>query len=167
MEGFHPYDPNGAALISIDTFEGFDETSPGVFHARSWGMTLNIEVLRCLANLAQKRPEGRSRLCLHPSPDSLEQQMVIAIAQGAQDPIHMHPTKRESLLRVSGEAEHVLYSPSGAEISRTRLGDDGCQYVSTPVGVFHSLVVISDVFVFWELAIGPFDKASTVRLGEN
>ncbi len=138
------------------------ETSPGVFHARAWGMSLDQQIVEALAVMAASAPNAKARLCLHPSVDDIEQQMLVALHRSCDDAIHLHPDKGESVVVVSGFAEHRTYGRNGVTNQTTELGLDAALYVQTPAGVAHNLLVRSEVFVFWELARGPFRPGSTV-----
>ncbi len=135
---------------------------PGVYHSRSWGIRLNESFLDALAIIAKESDNGKARLCMHPSPDDREQQMLVALTRDCVDQIHLHPDKGETVLWVRGSAEHRTFDKSGAIVQRTALGPLGFQYVHTPAGVPHHVVILSEVFIFWEFAKGPFGKNSTI-----
>ena len=139
------------------------ETGPGVFHCRSWGLTLSHEVVNLLIDEARANVRRRARLCLHPSQDDVEQQMLIVLVDGATDPAHKHPDKREALLPILGQASYQTFDDVGHLSSETRLSAGESIYVSSPVGVFHRLVLRGPIFAFWEFASGPFHPSSTVR----
>lgn len=141
----------------------FREVSPGVYHAKSWGITLTSKDVEALIDKAKANPLGRARLCLHPSPDDVEQQMLIALTDQVPDPIHKHPSKREAILPVYGVAHHICYDDSGNTISRTRLESSAAIYCSSPLNTYHHLELETGVFVFWEFALGPFDTNATTR----
>ncbi len=138
------------------------ETGVGVFHAREWGMSIDGRIMEALSILASSAPNAKARLCMHPSTDDAEQQMLVALHRSCSDVIHLHPGKGETVVHVSGEAEHRMYDREGSITRVTELGPDAALYVQTPAGVAHNLIVRSDVFVFWEFARGPFRPGSTV-----
>ena len=138
------------------------ETSPGVFHAREWGLRIGATLVEEVAAIALAHPQGRARLCMHPSVSDAEQQMLIALRGGSRDPIHRHPLKREALVPHLGAATYRTYDDAGLVTSVSPMGGGGLAYVSSPLDTYHALEVTSDVFVFWEFALGPFDRHSTV-----
>ena len=139
-----------------------EEATPGVFHCRSWGQNVDGKIVDALEVLAANEPSGKARLCMHPSTDDFEQQMLVAISGSCEDAVHFHPAKSETVVWVRGVAEHCIYDQQGAILRRTALGPEGALYVHTKPGVLHNVVVESEVLVFWEFARGPFAEGSTV-----
>lgn len=139
-----------------------DSQLPGVYHSRSWGTRFDESIPDALAAIAKQSENGKARLCLHPTPDDQEQQMLVALDKECMDQIHLHPDKGETLLWVRGAAEHRTFDISGRILQETLLGPSDFQYLHTPAGVPHHVVILSDVFIFWEFAQGPFGPNSTV-----
>ena len=150
-----------ATLVSIR--EVATETSPGVFHAREWGLSVDACIIDLLTAEARATEARRARLCMHPEDDSLEQQMLIVMGNEKPYPPHCHPAKQETLLAVRGSAVHETYSPDGLIIERTIVSPTTALYLNTPAGRWHSLSVTTEWFVFWEIARGPFTPESTVH----
>lgn len=140
-----------------------EETAVGVFHCRKWGMSLSVEVLEALTLEARASQLKRARLCMHPTTQAAEQQMLIVMADDAEDAPHMHPQKREALLPIAGSAQYEIFDDSGNLIGSKLLGPGGLMYVSSPIGVYHRIVLLEPVFAFWEFTQGPFNSQSTVR----
>lgn len=138
-------------------------TRPGVYHAPRWGECLHEDTLHKLIELAEASPNQLARLCLHPSPGCMEHQMLIAMNRTAPYPVHCHPGKNEAVLPVLGEALHMTYDSEGLVVSENRLGQGSNIYLSTLAGVWHSMNALTDWFVFWEMAQGPFDLSSTIH----
>jgi len=138
---------------------------PGVYHSRSWGTRLDESFLDALEVVAKESQNGKARLCMHPGPEDQEQQMLVALTKDCVDQIHFHPDKGETVLWVRGSAEHRTFDRSGAIVQRTGLGPTDFQYLHTPAGVPHHVVVLSEVFIFWEFGKGPFRQNSTVPVG--
>lgn len=139
------------------------ESSAGVFHCREWGTSLSSQALDSLIAVARASREKRARLCMHPTTADVEQQMLIVMVDNAEDAPHMHPQKREALLPITGSARYEIFDVSGKLSESKLLGPGGLMYVSSPVGVYHRLVLLEPIFAFWEFTQGPFDERSTVR----
>lgn len=139
-----------------------DETVPGVFHCRTWGQNIGDQHVDAIEVLAAHL--GKARLCMHPSADDVEQQMLVAISRSFDDAIHYHPWKQETVILVRGSADHCTYDDRGNILRTVSLARGGLTYVNTEPGVSHHVVVSSRVLVFWELAKGPFSPGSTVRV---
>ena len=138
------------------------ECSPGVFHCRKWGTAIKSEAVQLLIVEARHNPRYRARLCLHPTPQEAEQQMLIVMVEGAIDAPHMHPHKREALVPILGTAEYQEFDDTGAVQNRILLGQQETMYVSSPLSVFHRVVLLEPVFAFWEFSVGPFTQSSTI-----
>lgn len=142
--------------------DDFVETSPGVFHAKAWGLSITRAHVEAL--LERCSSLGRSRICMHPSPDEEEQQMLVAISPLSPDVPHMHPEKYETLIPLRGNALYVTYNSSGSVAETLELSPESPVSVCTPPRTIHSIQVLSDFFLFWELARGPFTRNSTQRM---
>lgn len=141
-----------------------DSHLPGVYHSRTWGIRFDENILDALEAIAKQGENGKARLCLHPTPGEQEQQMLVALSKACVDQIHFHPDKSETILWVRGAAEHRTFDKSGKIMQKTLLGLSDFRYLQTPVGVPHHVVILSDVFIFWEFARGPFGPKSTVPI---
>jgi len=147
-------------MIDIHSFA--TETSSGVFHCKSWGLTLDFSVIDALTSAAKANPNNRARICMHPAVEDLEQQMLIVMVNNAEDVPHMHLHKREALIPIVGSAEYQTFDDRGNSLERLLMGTDAAQYVSSPLGVYHRVVLKTPVFAFWEFALGPFTSESTI-----
>ena len=134
---------------------------PGVYHSRRWGIRFDESFVDALEVLAQESRNGKARLCLHPNKEDSEQQMLVALSKDCADEVHFHPWKGETVLWVRGEAEHRTFDEFGLIAEKTLLGPSDFKYLHTPAHVPHHVVVLTDTFVFWELAGGPFRSDST------
>jgi len=99
---------------------------------------------------------------MHPEIHDIEQHMLLVMVEGSRDRTHMHPSKREALIPVVGSARYEIFNHAGTKVDSHVLGEQGLRYVSSPVGVYHRLVLTDEVFAFWEVALGPFTEDSTV-----
>lgn len=141
-----------------------DSHLPGVYHSRAWGIRFDESILDALETIAKQSDNGKARLCLHPTPRDQEQQMLVALTKDCVDQVHFHPTKGETILWVRGTAEHRTFNMSGNTQQVTQVGPSDFRYLHTPAGVPHNVVVLSEVFIFWEFAKGPFGPKSTVPI---
>ena len=141
-----------------------DSHLPGVYHSRAWGIRFDEGILDALEAIAKQSDNGKARLCLHPTPEDQEQQMLVALTKDCVDQIHFHPNKGETVLWVRGAAEHRTFDMSGKIQHVTLIGPSDFRYLHTPAGAPHHVVILSDVFIFWEFAKGPFGPNSTVPI---
>ncbi len=137
-------------------------TSEGVYHCRSYGAQVGDATLEALRTIAEQSARGKARLCMHPSPEENEQQMLVAISRSCWDAVHFHPEKAETLIWVEGTGRHCSHSENGGNPKKTQLGPSSFGYVHTRAGVPHHVIVESDILIFWEFALGPFGPDSTI-----
>ena len=137
------------------------QTSSEVFHAKEWGISWGHEIVDELKEVAKGNVRSRARLCLHPHPDDLHQEMLIVMARSAIEVPHRRTIGFDSKVVVEGQADLRYYSPVGDFLRSVSLGHDSSLYVHTVGTEYHSLVAESDWFVFLEILQGPFDGHTT------
>jgi len=115
-----------------------------------------------LKRLASQTPRRRCRICFHGAPDAKLHEMLIVHENGAWVRPHKHVEKDESLHVVEGAARLVSFSEDGKIDKVVNVGDDGALYCRIPEGVYHTLLIDSDWFVFHETTLGPFERSRTV-----
>lgn len=143
------------------------ETSSGVFHAHSWGTKLPSNFVQLLLRNLEGSDLSKLRFCVHPNPDEIMQVTYLAFKAPYKDRIHKHPNRPEVILPLSGEAIHSCYDSSGIKISQSLLTGNDLRSLSTEVGVWHSLEIMTPFFVMIEIGIGPFRPDSTVFSSES
>jgi cupin fold WbuC family metalloprotein len=143
------------------------ETSLGVFHARSWSTKLPLNFVHLLLRNLESSDISKLRFCVHPNPDEIMQITYLAFKAPYKDRIHKHPNRPEVILPLSGEAIHSSYDSRGLKLSQSLLAGNDPSSLSTEVGVWHSLEIITPFFVMLEIGSGPFRQDSTVFLGDE
>jgi len=138
------------------------QTAPDVWHCRERSSLVARSVIEELKSLAESSDRKRCRLCLHVSPDDIDQQMLIVMHREAQDRPHYHPAKDETIFPVEGLADLIIIEALRGTKSVTTLVPGKVFSVTNEVGVVHYLEVLSNWFVFLEVCRGPFLTTSTV-----
>jgi cupin fold WbuC family metalloprotein len=140
------------------------QTAPDVWHRRARSSFVPRSVIEELKRLADSSDRKRCRLCLHVSPDDIDQQMLIVMHRDAQDRPHYHPSKIEVIQPIEGDADLIQLKADGERVRSISISarDVFC-FVNEPFSV-HFLEVTTDYFVFLEISRGPFTKESTVYL---
>ena len=72
---------------------------------------------------------------------------------------HLDPPKTEAFLVLSGEIAFFVFDDEGNVIERRNLGGDAIG-IDIAAGVWHSLAVLSDVAVCYEVKPGPYVQAN-------
>ena len=136
-------------------------TSQDVFHANEWGITWGKEVVDELKDVAASSERARARLCLHPAPDDLHQEMLIVMADTAVERAQRRTIGFDTKVVIEGNATLRYYTPTGDLTRSVKLGRDQATYIHSRSTEYHSLLVESDWFVFLEILQGPFDNETT------
>lgn len=138
------------------------EINPEVFYHQGNYRVLNTQDILFLKNRSKANPRKRARICLHDTPDDLIHEMLIVHHRDAYVRPHAHKVQGESLQVIEGQAEAIFFDENGKLqkiiLMSNCFTDDGCPYYyRIPKGQIHALRIMSDWFVFQEVAAGPFD----------
>ncbi len=139
------------------------QESPEVLYAEGGLSAVGPDDIAELKRLAAKTPRRRCRICFHHGPDAALHEMLIVHQKAAWVPPHKHIGRDESIHVVEGSALLVSFTEDGEVAATVRIGDGGAVYCRLPEGVYHTLLIDSDWFVFHETTLGPFDPSCTVR----
>lgn len=141
------------------------QTSPGVFHANRWGLIWGEAVIEELKELARRSDQSRARLCMHPSPTDLHQEMLIVMSATT---VELPQRRRiggraafDTKIVVEGRAVLRYYELDQVVSRSVELDEEHSQYVHTRSDEYHSLLIMSDWFVYIEVLEGPFDATTT------
>lgn len=141
------------------------QTSAEVFHANHWGVSWGKEVIDELKEVALRSQQSKARLCLHPLPSDSHQEMLIVMSSKALELPQRRRIGGESAFdtKIAIEGWAILrYYGADRTVSRSvELGDNHARYVHTRSDEFHSLLIMSDWFVYLEVLEGPFDSRTT------
>lgn len=137
------------------------EENSEVLYLDSESPIFSKDEIENLKELALKNERERIRVCFHKNKEAKLHEMLIVMGKKNYIQPHKHESKGESYKVVEGSAVLFLFSETGEIKNYTYLdGSDPSKsfYVRIPVGVYHSLVFLSEIFVYIEATEGPFDK---------
>lgn len=140
--------------------------SPEVVYTDQPFALLGADAVDFLKDQARKTPRRRCRICCHPSPDAALHDMLIVHGMEAYVRPHKHEGKAESLHVVEGRATLVTFDDSGLITRAAALApaaDGGAFMYRMPDGMFHTLLIETEWFVFHEATVGPFDRSRTIE----
>jgi len=146
--------------------DSLDKFNDEVYYLSTEHSGINNEHFSFLSAQAQRNERKRCRICTHSHPDDVLHEMFILHCQGNYVPPHAHGNSDESLTLLKGEGAMFYYDTHGELLNIVYLNADpekGHNYVRTPKGVFHSLYIMSDEFLFKEAVLGPFDRSNMVE----
>ena len=138
------------------------ETLPGVFHALQWGEPIEQDLLKILIEIVRKNVNNKARFCLHPNPSESLQITYLAFTRPYLDRIHKHPDKVEVVVPIHGQAIHKTYNSAGKVIRNMKLDGSNPVALSTTLGLWHAIEILSENFVMLEIGTGPFLPTSTL-----
>lgn len=107
----------------------------------------------------------RIRLCVHRNLKDQVHEMIIVHGKDAYVRPHKHLGRSESLHVIEGEAYAFLFDEDGKVSDIIHMGDKNSGrtfYYRISKAVYHSLIAVSDFFIFHEAVEGPFDKSKTI-----
>lgn len=151
--------------MKTNPFEDFAENmGDGVYHALNWDVNLPDSLVADLIEEARKNIYRKARLCLHPDPSQILQFTYLAFVSPYKDRIHSHPNRPEIIYPIFGSALHSTFDSKSNLLKSTTLTSEQPVALGTPVGNWHSIEAMSEVFVMLEIGTGPFINTSTVYL---
>ena len=109
----------------------------------------NIKESKTIESLIQSANSAllqRARICLHETPESSAQCMLINLSQGSYLPIHRHQAGNESYLLISGKITLIVFSDlmQVMDIKKISTIDTGgimnVRIIGVSSGVFHTLI---------------------------
>ncbi len=143
----------------------FSEESAEVLYTNTDITSLTESDMEYLKERARQSPRQRCRLCTHVTPSSSLHEMLIVHAKGSYIRPHKHANKVESHHIIEGLATAVLFDDAGGVLQTINLGPHSSGhsfYYRMPADQFHTLIIMSDWFIFHETTTGPFDRSKTI-----
>lgn len=122
----------------------------------------NPQIEDLLLDTAHKSKLSRSRLCLHSSPSSPTQEMIICLLHSAQLPTHSHPIDRhESYHVLRGCLRVVTFDSLGCISSRYSLKRGDLYWQQG--GTIHHTSALTDFCIYHEILYGAYLPQSNLE----
>ena len=137
------------------------EISDCVFYAAEKIVRVNQRMIDSLKERALVAKTVRSRMCMHPSPESDLHEMMIVHFRNTYVRPHKHVKKSESIHMVEGTADLVFFDGQGEIMDVIEMGEykSGKNfYYRMNDDFFHTILIGSEVCIFHETTKGPFVK---------
>ncbi|MGP1397571.1 MAG: WbuC family cupin fold metalloprotein [Inquilinaceae bacterium] len=138
----------------------FREVTPEVYYAEDPFAVAGDDAVRLLKRIAPTTPRRRCRICFHPDPRAVAQEMLIAMHASSYVPPHRHLDKTETLTVLEGAATTLLFDEAGRVTERLAMGAYGVGrafFYRMPARVFHALMFETEWLIYLETTTGPFD----------
>lgn len=143
----------------------FHKIDNDVFGPMTPIVSITREDVTTLKNLALDSSRQRSRVCAHRKVADKVHEMLISLTRDAYIRPHRHLGKSESFHVIEGLIDVVIFDDMGRiqhVISMTDFLSGGVFYYRLADPLFHTVMIRSEVAVFHETTMGPFDKQNTV-----
>lgn len=120
-------------------------------------MIIDENLLNEVSAAAKKNERLRMNYNLHDSLDAKAQRLLNALEIGTILPIHRHRHTAETYILLRGKLRVMFYNEMGAEVASFRLDPLAGNYgVHIPVGQWHTLEVLEEDTVIFEVKDGPY-----------
>jgi cupin fold WbuC family metalloprotein len=154
---YAPVSPLESVIIDRISEEAYQCRDRLVYLRRS-----DIDRLKADVPLTRRK---RIRILMHPGTDHALHEMLVVYTKATYVRPNLHVGKDESLHILEGEADFVFFDESGklievVELSATDPGKDF--FIRVPQGVFHTVIMRSEMLVIHEATPGPFNPAETL-----
>ena len=141
------------------------KSSDEVFFAPYPKTGLTWETVEALKLQVRNNASHKARICIHDSMSAGVHQMLIGLSDKVYVRPHKHRSKDESIHVIEGRARLVIFDETGRITEVMELGgtDPGRHFFTRlGPGIYHTLIVESEIFVFHETIAGPFNREDTV-----
>jgi len=114
-----------------------------------------------LIERARQSPRLRANHNFHAAMDENPHRFLNVMARGTYVTPHRHldPPKTEAFLVLQGEIAFFVFDDEGNVVERHDLGR-GAIGIDVAAGVWHSLAVLSEIAVCYEVKPGPYTQAN-------
>jgi cupin fold WbuC family metalloprotein len=111
---------------------------------------------------AKKSPRLRMNYNFHETFADNPHRFLNAICRGSYCPPHRHvtPPKSETFVVLTGVIAFLLFDCEGSVIGCHRLGENGLYGIDVEPGQYHSIVVLSEQAVCFEVKPGPYTPSA-------
>lgn len=124
---------------------------------------ITSELLDATLDRARRSERKRANYNFHANDESNPHRFLNALVRGTYVPPHRHitPPKSESFLVVRGQIAFFIFDDAGTISHCHRLGEKcGALGVDVAPGLWHSMALLSDSAVVYEVKPGPYAPLS-------
>ncbi len=123
---------------------------------------LNNDLFRSLLERARQSPRLRTNYNFHRTMEENPHRFLNVMVRGTYITPHRHlePPKSESFLVLSGEIAFFTFDDEGRVLGIDRLGSGQNIGIDIQPGVWHTLAVLSEHAVCFEVKPGPYSAAN-------
>lgn len=136
-----------------------------VFRSKDDVLVLSNNDISILSSSVKTTEKKRNRICCHENDSSLVHEMHICLDKSTYIRPAKHLNKSESLNVLEGNALLYFFDDHGKITSINKLGNyesGDAFFYRMNTAVYHTLIVLSDFFIFHEVTKGPFKIEDTI-----
>jgi cupin fold WbuC family metalloprotein len=157
-----------AQMVKEDTGRGIlrmRKETEEVFYSDDKIIQVKASDIDWLKNKAEGNLRKRARLCTHKNTEATLHEMLIVHERDTYIRPHKHIGKPESFHVIEGLVDVIIFNEMGSVAEVMKLGSysSGRSFyyrISDPL--YHTLLIRSDLLVFHETTMGPFNRFNTV-----
>ena len=144
---------------------GYKKINEEVYYTKNKVPTIGNKEIEMLKNLSKENKRRRCRICVHKDINEKLHEMFIIHEKGTYVRPHKHLNKSESMHIIEGSADVIIFDEKGnirkiESLDNYRSGEKFFYRLDEPL--YHTLNITSDVLIYHETTIGPFDRKDTV-----
>jgi cupin fold WbuC family metalloprotein len=126
-------------------------------------VSVGVEDLSLIEDLARKHPLGRARLLLHLEHTEPIQEMLIAVRQGCYFRPHRQRARSKTYKLFHGRMLVVFFDEQGQMTDRRLLTEGGpaLAAVRFPADLWHTVIALSPMLFYMETTLGPYRREDT------
>jgi len=139
--------------------------SDEVFYAAGEIIVFGARELDFLKTQTERNPRKRARLCTHVDASDRLHEMIIVNVRDTYVRPHKNTNKPKSFQVLEGQMDVVVFDDQGKVTSVTHLGSYASgrpYYFRLHETRYHTLRTTSEIVLFQETTIGPFQQGDTV-----
>jgi cupin fold WbuC family metalloprotein len=123
---------------------------------------ISQQLIAALTETAKGAPRRRTNHNFHKTLDENPNRFLNVMLRGSYFTPHRHanPPKPESFLVLKGGVVCVIFDNAGTIAETHHLGEGGSYGVDVAAGVWHTIVVLSETAVCYEVKPGPYVMAT-------
>ena len=156
----------GSNLINV----GFKKLRENVFLSTTRQVFSNVQIIDELKKIAKAHHSKRARICFHNKLSDTVQEMLIVFAKDIEMGfIKQRTAATLTYVVLEGQAELNQMKTDNITLDTIYLGSKNKQMSVCKIeaDIFRQINVISDFFVFYEIAQGPFEDSDTIYLDHS
>lgn len=135
----------------------YSQLKPDVYIVQNQTFALDNKIIEEFKDFAFNSTRKQARLCLHSSEDDYFNEMLIVYHKECNELIQKRKNGFDKKIVIEGTANYKFFDYKMRMLGAFKLKTGEIFYMSSDESAFHQLEVISDFFIFIEIANGPFN----------